>query len=243
MASYPSWIEYAPLKRNWEFARVGKTSRLCEVKSIAIHYTEAPGQTANEIRAWFNNDAGPNQQKLHDLTAIGQGSPFFGTHFVVDKTKVLALAPDPSYIFYHVGDKWANAANRNYWNQNKTKYIRGDANYYAIGIEHCHDDETGKLAEATLKNSHKLVTWLKEQYGKGLEIGRHYDYSGKCCPLYFAPIIEGRNDYDPNTNRTKFESTEPTQQSEIQLKNYRWSLLLGYYRQSDPNAVPPAILS
>lgn len=251
LMQYPSWITYAPLTRNWDAIAGISIARMCEVKAIAIHYTEAPGQSARDIRKWFNNEIrgnAPNIDRIHDLTPDQQGNPYIGSHFVVDDAEILALAPATSYTFWHVNDSAYNAANPNYWNQDKMKFPRGKGSFYAIGIEHCHADALGKFSEATLKNSHRLVRWLMSLYGFNIEIGRHYDFSGKCCPLYFSPVIEGKNDggfvdaggSDP-VRKVKFHPYWSTPVLEKQMKEFRWASLVAYYRQDNPDAIPDAI--
>ena len=234
MAEYPSWITYAPLDRQWDLVRNGPTSRLCKITDIAIHYTQVPGQPAAGTRAWFNGaPGGPNP----DLSAVNQGSGLFGAHFVIDDNFTLALAPDPSYIFYHVTGTPYSKANPNYWNQDRNRFPRGqDGNYYGVGIEHCYTDPTGKFSSAVLQRSHQLVNWLRGKYGNNLSIGRHYDYSGKCCPLWYAPAITGKN-----TPTRDLIPTGANEMEERRIKDERWRLLLNYYIQSDPAAIPSGL--
>lgn len=230
MSEYPSWITESLFKRTWSSAQSNNVARLCEVKAIAIHYGEGPGQDAYQIKDTFQK--GLNE----DLTSIQQGHPFVGSHFIVDETQILATAPKMSYIFFHVGDKKYNKANPNYLNQNSALFVRGHgANYYAIGIEHCHPDISGRFTPAVLKNSHKLVRWLLSVYGEKTMIARHYDFTGKACPLYYSPAIR-------NLNTTKnCQPEESTELKERELKERRWILLHDYYRQSDENAIPEGI--
>jgi len=249
MADYPDWITYAPLNRSWDLVRNATTTRLCEVKGIAIHYTQAPGQPISATRDYFNGkiNAGVFAQ---DLNQTEQGG-VFGAHFIVGESAILALAPDPTYIFNHAGDDWSKGGNPNRWSSNTNKYVRGGANPYTIGIEHYHPDETGKFTEPVLKNSHQLVSWLRSKYGSGIDIGRHYDYTGKACPVWYAPVILGSigkgngRAYDtkkqvlfPNDNKEE----KITEEQERGLKNRRWNLLLGYYLQSDKNNIPGGLL-
>lgn len=56
-----------------------------------------------------------------------------------------------------------------------------------ISIEVCHPDETGKFTETTQAALVKLVAWLCDEYNlKKDNIIRHYDVTGKNCPLYFV---------------------------------------------------------
>ena len=142
-----------------------------------------------------------------------------------------------NYMFYHVGDKKSSSANPSNWNKARRDiFIRSDANYYTIGIEHCHTEINGKFSENVLKNSHKLVWWIQNKVGAKLLIGRHYDFTGKSCPLYYSPVLQG------NRVEGLFEPEFETTAQEIKNKNNRWSKLLAYYKQSNPNNIPVELL-
>ena len=56
-----------------------------------------------------------------------------------------------------------------------------------ISIEVCHPDESGKFTDAAYQSLVKLTTWLCEICGlDSSDVIRHYDITGKQCPLYFA---------------------------------------------------------
>lgn len=56
-----------------------------------------------------------------------------------------------------------------------------------ISIEVCHPDETGKFTQETYDALVKLTAWLLETgYMDETDIIRHYDITGKLCPLYFV---------------------------------------------------------
>lgn len=239
MAEYPSWITHSPLERKWDLCRGNSVSRLCEIKAIAIHYVEGPGQNAYDVKATFQARSNTEEQASKDLPPSEQGSPFVGAHFVIDDSRILALAPSNNYVFWHVGDQVHRAGNIGAWNKNNPMFIRG-ANFYTIAIEHCHADKTGRFTPAVLKNSHRLVRWLMQEYGHNILIGRHYDFSGKCCPIYFAPVLRGKNDSSwDGRHQPEFPQSEML---EVQIKTGRWEQLLAYYRQSNGNAIPSGIL-
>ena len=54
-----------------------------------------------------------------------------------------------------------------------------------IQIEMCHPDASGKVSEATLTNVVRLCRELMGRYGI-TEIIRHYDVTGKKCPLWYV---------------------------------------------------------
>lgn len=66
-------------------------------------------------------------------------------------------------------------------------YCSNDRNGDTIAIECCHPGADGAFTDATYASLVKLVKWLADYYG--LEPGqviRHYDVTGKECPLYFV---------------------------------------------------------
>ena len=56
-----------------------------------------------------------------------------------------------------------------------------------ISIEVCHPDESGKFTDAAYQSLVKLTAWLCEicDLDSG-DVSRHYDITGKQCPLYFV---------------------------------------------------------
>ena len=56
-----------------------------------------------------------------------------------------------------------------------------------ISIEVCHPDESGKFTDETYDSLVKLTVWLCEVCGlDSNDVIRHYDITGKQCPLYFV---------------------------------------------------------
>lgn len=68
-------------------------------------------------------------------------------------------------------------------------YCTNQANGYSISIECCHPDSTGKFTAATEKSLAELCAYLCGKFGLDPlnDIIRHYDVTGKQCPLYWAP--------------------------------------------------------
>ena len=56
-----------------------------------------------------------------------------------------------------------------------------------ISIEVCHPDESGKFTDATYQSLVKLTAWLLDVCDLDSDdVIRHYDITGKQCPLYFV---------------------------------------------------------
>lgn len=85
-------------------------------------------------------------------------------------------------------------------------YCTNQANSYSISIECCHPDSTGKFTEATEQSLAELCAYLLEKFGLGADdIIRHYDVTGKQCPLYWSP--------------TKYQSAEVANARFAEFKN------------------------
>lgn len=71
---------------------------------------------------------------------------------------------------------------------NEISYASNNRNKDTIAIECCHPDETGQFITATYKSLVKLVAALCRTYDLDPETGiiRHYDVTGKYCPLYYV---------------------------------------------------------
>ena len=56
-----------------------------------------------------------------------------------------------------------------------------------ISIEVCHPDASGKFTDASYQSLVKLAAWLLDVCNLDSDdVIRHYDISGKQCPLYFV---------------------------------------------------------
>lgn len=66
-------------------------------------------------------------------------------------------------------------------------FASNDRNGDTISIECCHNDVTGKFTSKTYKSLVALTAWICKEYKLGEDnIIRHYDVSGKNCPLYYV---------------------------------------------------------
>lgn len=62
-----------------------------------------------------------------------------------------------------------------------------ERNVDTISIEVCHPDETGEFTRESYDALVKLTAWLCDRFGIGRDhVIRHYDVTGKLCPLYFV---------------------------------------------------------
>lgn len=70
---------------------------------------------------------------------------------------------------------------------NEIAYASNDRNSDTISIECCHPDETGEFSDDTYNSLIRLAGWLCSRYELNRNsIIRHYDVTGKLCPLYYV---------------------------------------------------------
>ena len=66
-------------------------------------------------------------------------------------------------------------------------YCSNNRNYDTISIECCHPGEYGQFTQETYDSLVRLTAFLADYYGlERDDIIRHYDVTGKLCPLYFV---------------------------------------------------------
>lgn len=70
---------------------------------------------------------------------------------------------------------------------NEWSYCTNQANGYSISIECCHPDSTGKFNAATEESLVELCAYLCKKFGLTADdVIRHYDVTGKHCPLWYV---------------------------------------------------------
>lgn len=88
---------------------------------------------------------------------------YASSHYIVGLNGEIIRCIPESEIAHH-----ANAANSNF-----------------ISIENCHPDATGKLNAMTYASLIELAADILRRHN-ATEIKRHYDVTGKMCPLYYV---------------------------------------------------------
>lgn len=78
---------------------------------------------------------------------------------------------------------------------NEISYASNDRNSDTIAIEVCHPEADGKFTKPTYDSVIKLTAYLCERYGLDPEtdVIRHYDVTGKKCPLYYVDHLDAWN--------------------------------------------------
>lgn len=66
-------------------------------------------------------------------------------------------------------------------------YASNERNSDTISIECCYEHEDGSFNQETYNEVIHLTAWLCAKFGlKGKDVIRHYDVTGKMCPLYYV---------------------------------------------------------
>ena len=74
-------------------------------------------------------------------------------------------------------------------------YASNERNKDTISIECCHPDKSGKFTKETYESLISLCAWLCDEYEiEKKNIIRHYDVTGKMCPLYYVKKEEKWNE-------------------------------------------------
>ncbi len=130
---------------------------------------------------------------------------------VLSSRKGLELKEVKNIVVHYVGNPGTTAQqNRDYFSNNGVEvnshfvvgldgeiiqcvplYERSSASNWrnkdTISIEVCHPDETGEFNKQTIDSLIKLMAWLCEICDLDADdIIRHYDITGKLCPLYYV---------------------------------------------------------
>lgn len=82
-------------------------------------------------------------------------------------------------------------------------YASNERNGDTVGIEVCHPDDTGAFSDLTYARVVELTAWLCGTFRLDPEkdVIRHYDVSGKRCPLYFVDHPEAWDQFRADVAR------------------------------------------
>lgn len=144
-------------------AEHGRPGTALTPKGIVVHYVGNPGSSAEANRNWFEN---------------GAGGAYTSAHYIIGLNgEILRCVPENERAM-HAGKSYAAA----YDGMAKTN----NATY--LGIECCHSDAAGRFNDATYASLIALCVDIYKRYGFTVskQVLRHYDVSGKSCPLYYV---------------------------------------------------------
>lgn len=153
-------IEKSLLEKN-SYSRPGTS--IGSIKKLVVHWVGNAGSTAIANRNYFNSLKSGKRNKSGTLI-------YASAHYIVGlKGEVIACVPE-----------------------NEIAYHAGKANTYAIGIEVCHPDWEGSFNNVTKRSLIELLYDLCRRYklNPKEDIIRHYDVTGKLCPLYYVKHVD-----------------------------------------------------
>ena len=133
---------------------------------IHIHNTARTGTKLTDIKNIVIHYVGnPNTTAQNNRDYYDKADTEVSSHFVIGLSgEVIQCVP--------LDEKSAASNNRN---------------KDTISIEVCHPDKTGKFNDQTYDSLIKLTAWLLEKTGLDEnDVIRHYDITGKLCPLYYV---------------------------------------------------------
>ncbi len=128
---------------------------LKKVQKIALHYVGNAGSSALANRNYFEN----LKNQKHESEAV-----FASSHYIVGiEGEIIKCVPE-----------------------NEVAYCTNSANAFSISIENCHPKPDGKFTKSTNNSLIELCAELCKDYRLDpiCDIIRHYDVTGKACPLY-----------------------------------------------------------
>lgn len=126
-------------------------------KKICIHYTGNPGSGAANAAAYQMNVA------KGCFKSSGPNAWTSSQYVVGIMGEVIRCVPDSEIAYAAAGN-----------------------NSGVIHIEVCHTDKTGVFSSAAVKALSELVPYLMKRYNiAAAGVVRHYDLTGKHCPLYY----------------------------------------------------------
>jgi N-acetylmuramoyl-L-alanine amidase len=193
----------------------GRTGQKLDAKGVVVHYVANPGSTALANRNYFENGAAGNHTSCHYIVGL-QG-------------EVLRLIPEDERAMHAgkaYGAAWADQAKTN--------------NSTYLGIEVCHPDKTGKFSDVTYESLIELTADICSRHGFDpySDVKRHYDVTGKLCPLYYVnnpPAWEKmKNDINGLMEGEGEDDVMPTEPSDWAQEAWDWAIANRVTDGSDP---------
>jgi N-acetylmuramoyl-L-alanine amidase len=160
-----------------QFSRPGH--KIIEVKAVVIHWVGKSRQTADAVKHYFESLGKQNPlDRQEDIYA--------SAHYAIDGTNIVRMIPEDE-IAYHVGGwGYSDEAIQLFGKEATSNAPRlgTTPNFYSIGIELNHLDDTGKFSAETWESAVMLTAKICREYN--CNVIRHFDVTGKLCPKWFV---------------------------------------------------------
>lgn len=152
----------------------------------------APGTTIRPRELILHYIGNPGTTARQNASYFAHVNSQTSVHYIVDDGEIIEIIPPDQ---------------KSYGTSSREHNERG------IQIEMCHPDASGKISETTLANVVWLCRELMERYGI-TEIIRHYDVTGKKCPLWY---VEHPEEWEALKERIVEGEDEMTEELERRL--------------------------
>ena len=152
----------------------------------------APGTAIQPRELILHYIGNPGTTARQNANYFAQVNSQTSVHYIVDDGEIIEIIPPDQ---------------KSYGTSSREHNERG------IQIEMCHPDASGKISETTLDNVVWLCRELMERYGI-TEIIRHYDVTGKKCPLWY---VEHPEEWEALKERIVEGEDEMTEELERRL--------------------------
>jgi N-acetylmuramoyl-L-alanine amidase CwlA len=162
--------------------------KLLRLQALVDHWTANFGATAQGHFKYFN-DTLPSQNDLERAVAKKEGREerirYASAHIFVDKDEAIELVPLDEVCF-HANDRTLQLPTLR---ASTPEYRGGNANLLTIGIEMCVE-KNGAIHPDTIERTRLVIKMLQDKFSHLKDtknrVVRHYDVTGKPCPLPFV---------------------------------------------------------
>lgn len=164
--SYPKIRSYYIQKQRCDILNTLDTPDWIESDIIEIHDSARTGRNLNQLNNIVVHYVGnPNTTAKQNRDFFNNEGTEVSAHFVVGlEGEIVQCLP-----------------------LNEISAASNHRNVDTISIEVCHPDESGKYSYSTYNALIKLLAWLCDSLKLSAEdVIRHYDVTGKLCPLYYV---------------------------------------------------------
>lgn len=153
------------IDRSIRASKVGGKRSLSSIRAIVFHYTANSGTsaTAKSNALYFKN---------------GSEGRAASAHYIVDEGDVAYETVPMDTVAWAVGDGKSGKYGKVYNNSNTVSIEM---------VSQTKPDGTYFIPEKTMKNAARLYQQLRKELPGVVAVIRHYDVSGKLCPL---PLID-----------------------------------------------------
>ncbi|MBW3113019.1 N-acetylmuramoyl-L-alanine amidase [Bacillus sp. MCCB 382] len=162
--------------------------KLLRLQALVDHWTANFGATAQGHFKYFNETL-PDQNDRERIEAAHEGREekirYASAHIFVDKNEAIELVPLDEVCF-HANDRTLKLSSLR---ATSKQYPGGNANLLTIGVEMCVE-KNGTIHPDTIERARLVIKMLQDKFSQLRDtrnrVVRHFDVTGKPCPLPFV---------------------------------------------------------